>query len=325
MSLSQSAIQDTSSTGRYSKRKRVQVNYYVDGSDIEDNEKEDEEDLVAYKPSKKRRVARPLPKHKIFPFLELPAEIRNMIYEYALVDPKGVHLYPNTQSYRRSVVRAAPSFIDRYWGGSQTRFTLNSQTSETLPLRPLRLVPSLLAANSQIYHEAKSILYGNHFQLYDPLALHSFMVDIGPRAAAMVKNITLASWGWRRGMHKAYNHACFTAMTSAVNIEKFTFGGLLYCHNDPKWVARQIYRDAFPFLEAVGAAKGKVDAAIDIFDISEQNFDTRHRWRRTPQVTRPYEESISIFKTELSRLLGMRMDKVRSKPVKRRKAEDYEL
>lgn len=40
----------------------------------------------------------------------------------------------------------------------------------------------------------------------------------------------------------------------------------------PRKVARQLYRDGFHWLEAVGAAKGKFDAAIELLEISESNL-----------------------------------------------------
>lgn len=42
MSSQLQTVQEAASTGRYSKRKRVQINYYEDISDIEDIEAENE-------------------------------------------------------------------------------------------------------------------------------------------------------------------------------------------------------------------------------------------------------------------------------------------
>src|SRR5438552_169639 len=58
-----------------------------------------------------KRTSRPRPKRRIFRFLELPAEIRNMIYSHCLTDPRGVYLLPATKNYRRTVERAPPSYM----------------------------------------------------------------------------------------------------------------------------------------------------------------------------------------------------------------------
>jgi hypothetical protein len=102
-----SAATEPAPTVRSSKRKRAQINYYESTSDVEDVDSQvATKDIEECSPAKvcfltyfwyipalkrnqkrKERPARPLPKRKIFPFLQLPAEIRILIYEYALHDP----------------------------------------------------------------------------------------------------------------------------------------------------------------------------------------------------------------------------------------------
>lgn len=100
--------------------------------------------------------------------------------------------------------------------------------------------------------------------------MHAFLATIGPKNRATLTNLTIKAWGYSRG-HKALNHPAFTMLAGAVNLThlhldcKIAWGG-------PRKVARQLYRDGFHWLEAVGAAKGKFDAAIELLEISESNL-----------------------------------------------------
>jgi hypothetical protein len=160
------------------------------------------------------------------------------------------------------------------------------------------LVPALLAVCKQINTEGRDLLYGNHFYFTDPLALHSFMVDIGPGPALHLKHISLVNWSDGRG-HRSYNHTCFTALMTATNLESFNTHGHPSGGNTPKLIATQIYRDAFPWLEAVGREKGKIDAAVDIFHI------------RCAGYYRGGYDHMDEFRAELRKLLNARMDRIR--------------
>ncbi|KAF2873814.1 hypothetical protein BDV95DRAFT_567806 [Massariosphaeria phaeospora] len=291
------------SQNRCSKRKRNQVSYYEGVSDGEDSEV-DSQDVMEYSAPKKRapRPPRPLPKRKLFPFLELPAEIRNAIYGYCLVDASGIHLAATTKKYRRTVERTTDPSLDY------------SSVSDEGPeqLYPQTLVPSLLAVNKQIHQEGRDILYSNEFRLQDPLTMHSFLVDIGPRAATYLKHVTLVHWGpANRSMHKGYNHSSFAMLALATNLNKFRVEGTITWGNEGKQVARQMYRDGFPWLEAVGAAKGRLDAAVDVIELCEGNFS-----RNTSQASRTthLEKNLGAFRAELRKLLHDRMEAVRAKP-----------
>ncbi|KAF2190252.1 hypothetical protein K469DRAFT_624877 [Zopfia rhizophila CBS 207.26] len=296
---------------RSSKRKRAQINYYEGDDEFQDHYEPEtqsqSQDAGKFSQPKKRkstrpsRPSRPLPKRKIFPFLELPAEIRNMIYGYCLTDPHGVLLISATKHYRRIAERGDKYEYDRY---------LNSQNEKSeSALEPRPLVPAILAVNKQIYNEGREMLYSNEFKFGDTLALHSFVANIGPRAASLLTDLTLKTWQYSRCMHKAYNHAAFAAMMAATNIKQFKFDCYLGCSSEPKSVARQVYRDGFPWLEAVGVAKGKIDAAVDLIEIRNDNFQG-HYWRSRSQADP--EEDFEVFKAELRKLLGVQMDRIRS-------------
>jgi hypothetical protein len=279
----------------------------------------------------KRKIApsRPLPKKKIFPFLQLPAEIRNEIYSHCLHDPAGIYLFSTTQKFRRTVCRGteisfrgSPPTLPPRPNSDSDDDDEDVAAQPDQPCTDFRpFVPALLAVCKQINTEARDILYGHEFYVKDTLALHSFLVDLGPRAAGYLKNLTLGEWGFGRGVHKAYNHACFTALTTATNLEHFTFHGILSWSQSAKSGATVFYRDAFPWLEAVGNAKGKADAVLDVIDVMVPEEGSIHSWhwgrrrryyanQRLPSF-KEYEH-IEGFRKELGKLLNARMERIRS-------------
>ncbi|CAI6340964.1 unnamed protein product [Periconia digitata] len=294
---------------RRSKRKRPTVDYRE--QDLSENENtqdpQDAEDGPPHKKPQVKKPAKPLPKRKIFPFLQLPAEIRNQIYKLCLHDPVGVYLCPTTYAFRRTVNRVAEArYRAPHRTGGDDDPEKPAETFETL-------VPALLATNKQIYREGRQILYGNDFYMGDTLTMHSFLVDIGARAASLLKFVTLIHWAEGRGVNKAYNHAAFGALSAATNLERFNMVSHTSYRTHPKPVAIQFYRDAFPWLEAVGIAKGKADAAVHLVTISAGNFN--HFSRRNGWIfgkkNGTYED-IDSFRNELAKLLNARMNMIRS-------------
>ena len=106
---------------------------------------------------------------------------------------------------------------------------------------------------------------------------------------------------------------------SATNLEKFTFHDLLSLRKSPKPGATAFYRDAFPWLEAVAAAKGKVDAALDVLDLQVCDEDSafsryiyiHHRYWGPRADWKAYGE-LDAFRNELRKLMTARMDRIRA-------------
>lgn len=146
-----------------------------------------------------------------------------------------------------------------YGSGSQS---LEASANTTLPT----LVPNILLLNQATYAEAQPILYaGNTFAVEDTMAMHAFLAIIGPKNRATITDLTVRGWGYTKA-HKALNHPAFTLLADAVNLKRLhldceiSWGG-------PKRIAKQLYRDAFHWLEAMGTGKGAFDAAVDIIEM----------------------------------------------------------
>lgn len=149
------------------------------------------------KPRKDKKV-------KPFRFLDLSAELRNRIYEFALVEPSELTLVARTKNYRRGIIRGAIDVAEnpRHYG-KKYRYRYYDWRSEGQgndeseePKNDERsLIPNLLAVNRQIRDEASSYLYKQELILEDTNALHIFLACIGPSNRELLTNVTIRGWG----------------------------------------------------------------------------------------------------------------------------------
>ncbi|CAN9253157.1 unnamed protein product [Alternaria alternata] len=310
---------ETFASGRYSKRKRTQVTYHLD--DLDYSESESDFDTPQAKKRTTKASSRPLPKRKIFPFMELPAEIRNIIYEYTLTDPAGINLVGTFKHKRRTVERIpakcqASISHDGPWSGAlPINDNIRSQHEQ-----PAALVPSLLAVSKQIHQECIDILYGkNEFVFTNSFALYSFLINLGPRGAKHLKTLRIRGWLYGRAM-KGYNHSCFAALVWATNITAFHIDASIGWYRASKYGAEQLYRDAFPWMEAIGLAQGKVDAVVDIIKFSEDHFDVLQSSYRHSSSAMSNEQKHQEFRAALRKSLGAQQKRIMAPTVKKIKA-----
>ncbi|KAI4694366.1 hypothetical protein J4E81_006583 [Alternaria sp. BMP 2799] len=304
-----SAPAETFASGRYSKRKRTQVTYHLDELDVSDSESDFDTPQA-----KKRAVAtshRPLPKRKIFPFLKLPAEIRNIIYEYTLIDPSGINLVGVFKHKRRNVERISAKLQASLVEGSSwsDAHRMSNSVRKNQEEKPAPLVTSLLAVSKQIHQEGVDILYGkNEFIFTDSFALYNFMINLGPNRSKSLKTLRILGWLHGRAM-KAYNHSCFAVLVWATNITAFHIDSQIGWYRASKYGADQLYRDAFPWMESVGMARGKVDAVVDIIKLGEECIHGHHDYRHS-QAAKSGEEKYEEFRTALRKSLGAQRQRI---------------
>lgn len=213
----------------------------------------------------------------------LPAELKNEIYALALIHPNGVYLVSKTKRYRYTV---------------QMQPTRSPNTTiATLSA----LTPNILLLNRAIHAETQPILYGgNTFALEDTKTLHAFLANIGHKNCATLTDITLLGWGTTR-TQTALNYPAFTLLVDAVKLQHLH----LDCRIDwggAKSVAKQLYRNGIHWLEAVGVAKGRFDAAIEVIEISDCNFPDYKYSRAAGDIPSP-EERIEEFRAVLRKML----------------------
>lgn len=226
------------------------------------------------------------------------------------MDSNGVYLIAKTEHYRRVVIRENPvtKVVNGPFGRVRYRNGFpyggsNEEEDEEESSKPISFVPSLLAANRQICAEALPILYSNKFMLEDTTALHSFMADLRPQTRELLEDVTIQGWGYTKA-HKALNHPGLTMLSGAVNLKRLHFQCRIGWGNNIRKVARQIYRDGFHWLEAVGVAKGNYDAAVGLISLAE--FTPQRSPWRTPGEEDAAEQAANMeaFGDELRKLLS---------------------
>jgi hypothetical protein len=241
-----------------------------------------------------------------------------MIYTYCLEDPSGINLVAAFKHKRRTVGRVSEE-VQANIGGRNHYYTASRINNDvrTKYKEPVTLVPALLAVNKQIYQEGRDILYGNEFICADTFALYSFLINLGPAGAKKLKHLRLMGWSFGRAT-KAYNHSCFAVLVWATNLETLRLDKTSGYARKPKNAADQLYRDAFPWLEAIGAAKGKMDAGVDVLQIDAEAFDYAY-WHQSSQRVVSGEEKREQFFEALTRLLGAQQKRIMASTVKKRK------
>ena len=158
-------------------------------------------------------------------------------------------------------------------------------------------MPNILLLNKAIHAETQPILYaGNGFALEDTMALYTFLTIIGPKNRATLTNVTIYGWGFTKA-HKAFNYPALTMLADAVNLINLDFDCQI-TYGEPGRFARQLYRDGFRWLEAIGAAKGSLDAGVDI--ITVENF---HPGWGQPLDAGRHEEEMKVFRAGLRKML----------------------
>jgi hypothetical protein len=159
----------------------------------------------AKQPPKKKvkRTPKP-PRVKRFRFLDLPAELRDEIYDLALVEPNGLTLVAQTKNLRKSVRRGTISIEEtEHYNGLRRKYgyfswyrprDASDSSFSSLGEATRQLVPKLLAVNKQIREEGSTVLYKQEIIMQDASALHHFLAKIGPYNRALVSTITVKGW-----------------------------------------------------------------------------------------------------------------------------------
>lgn len=246
---------------------------------------------------------------KTFNFMDLPGELKNKIYDQALKHHEPIILVTKTKQHRHVIQFGMDHDFDRgtprpHWGYMVRKVPYRPATGIAKPF----IVPNLLAVSRQVYAEAQPILYGgNVFILKDPAVLHTFCAKIGPRNCAALKELVLKEYGYS-GVSKAMNHAAFTMLASAgaVNLNRIHLDCDVHCFGG-KLIAKTMMRDGHFWFEAVGLAKGKWDAAVDMLDPGSNVVSGAYKWKDIdigdPAVAAKFKEGLQEFRAELRLLL----------------------
>jgi hypothetical protein len=267
------------------------------------------------KAPKKKKAKHAQKAEKPFPFMELPPELRDMIYEYALTEVDDVGIATRTKAYRRTVCRAL--IQDEDYNYRQRQRYMQRATGRGKPKpgqvpdeepRSYILLSNLLAVSQQIHHEAVNILYGQDLKFHDADALHRFLAIIGPRNQKRLHSVEILNFCTGRNK-RTLNHCAFMSLAGATNLKTLRLNRADFrgYHSSAKGFARGLYGNAHFFLEAYGDANGRRDAAIDIIQLDDDVFDSFYTFRyRHGAIPKQHslEENKVLFRAELCRLLS---------------------
>jgi hypothetical protein len=245
---------------------------------------------------------------------KLPAELRNKIYGFALADEEVVFISSKTKGYRRVAKRCTSTTCDpQYNSGNRYRYyshyNNNESQEEEDEHEPTIFSPDLLAVSKTIHAEAASFLYSQRFVVADNYALLTFLNQIGPQHASMLRELTIQSWCSSRS-HKSINYPAMCLLSTSTSLESLNIDCSVGYFRDYGWrrntrkttecavrVARKVFRDCHPWLQAVGRAKGNITAGVDMIKIhAKKNFEDINGG---PGL----DVQMDLFKKELRRLL----------------------
>ena len=237
-----------------------------------------------------------------FPFLELPAELRNRVYEFCLVDPDPISLISRFKNQHRQVIRKPCDYAhvlqDSY---RNHRYRQTGPTARDWLVSHRQLHPALLAVNRQVHEEAVMYLYSQPIHVEDTTALWTFLSTIGSNRRR-IREIHIHGYGVGRGTHRAMNHVALTTLAECRSLQHVFFdcwiGGRRSWEQEPAWHARQLYRDGHLWIETMGAEK-----AARVIKLRE----SRHEHDHVPELSDNSKEMIKqatvIFSAELEILV----------------------
>lgn len=232
-------------------------------------------------------LAAPLLDETTFPFLELPGEIRNVIYRYALVDAEySVRFESHISKHDGGSIsvrtyRARPGPPDRDDIPGQTRGSIykpchSYKPSSTTPQS--RLSVNILQACRQINWEAASFFYGENMFSFEAVPhLYAFLVHFSERLPLITKLgiacLYESSRTWRGAAHliRMPLHFVFPLLAPAVNLEA------LYLHTTiwqsmggrPHIAAKCFFSQAECWMRTLGIQKGNKLEVLDVIKLPE--------------------------------------------------------
>ncbi|KAH0254321.1 hypothetical protein KCU91_g18054, partial [Aureobasidium melanogenum] len=236
-------------------------------------------------PRRKRVTKKPKPKplqplgDAPFLFMELPLEIRLMVYKLLLEETyTALTLLTQGHSEQEVVRRGCLKKQPKNHGGRQIlKKTVYKANDEGIT----HLQPAILRVCKPIYDEAISILYRQTLEFEHPIALQKFLFTIGPNNRLLLLNIVLR--GWQDGEFPVWQQAfasAFDRLLTAQNLRSIGMDRHTYSSSDTP----VIYRDPWKltpvkhlnvrveyWAQCIDAAKGK-GTARSLLSFADRNF-----------------------------------------------------
>jgi hypothetical protein len=215
-------------------------------------------------------------------------------------------LRPNKKKYRSTVQRFVPTWDDLEHTG---RCYNSAARAQSFDLSDSSLSPSpyyyrtrgkdvlhvqLLRVCKQIHYEAAPVLYGQPLIFSSTAPFVSFIGQLSPRLGPLLRSLEILYWRSTRADRRMNALGMeLLAAKQAFNIQKlylncsvthFTSAGWRQpklANSIPKRLARRVYQECHPWLEAVGEHRMAEKAAtlearlvgVNILEVSEKDFE----------------------------------------------------
>lgn len=180
------------------------------------------------------------PSQHIFPLLDLPVEIRNIVYSFVLSCAKA----PSIEGRRKSKTR--------------------NRTA-------------IMSASRQIYHETRSVLY-THMTFPHLSNFLDTLLRMGSTNRSQLKSIRVDGGPNHFAKGRLLAQSCILLQDAAKSLNTFHINYCFrdLGANSAPWnaddVARRFYQDTYQLLESIGSARGARDAALEVVQLNAINL-----------------------------------------------------
>jgi hypothetical protein len=220
-----------------------------------------------------------------FRFMELPCEIRCIIYKFLLLETHS-ELSFFTTTKEKTLIRGRISKFQ----AMRTSHNNNSWLRIPLPKGESQLDPTLLRVSRGVHNEALPILYGQSFYFEHPPALSAFLLSIGATNRSLLRKIVIRGWmekectSWTQSLGMA-----LTMLTTVTNLQTLRFDRRVKSFQDDGalpsvtfvvdyrvYQAHAFMHDIAFLVQSINATKGR-GTAEKIITFSDLNFGSREQ------------------------------------------------
>lgn len=204
-------------------------------------------------------------------FLDLPREIRDEIYTYAMVPHTQCRASSSSKPYIESriflnVTKAQPDQAKRYIpyevkiAREYGPLVLSSMFRGQEFTLQESVTPGLLTVNRQVYHEAQHVLYENNTFQMQPWTAESFLARSGP-ADQQIRYLNIVHLG-RYGVQRTKE-----MLAKLTHLKHLGLVGMPLSDEDERYspfiAATELYRKMYIWIDCVGKLHGDRFAALE--------------------------------------------------------------
>ncbi|KAG9854250.1 hypothetical protein KCU98_g2656, partial [Aureobasidium melanogenum] len=226
----------------------------------------DKRKLKAQQKKKQAKKSKKVKKIKEVPFrfMDLPPEIRVMIYKACLVESAKDLTFVTNKTNGRDIFRGSMkrSTNNNGWGGWRYKIKHDRNDVERTPLLPV-----ILRINKAIRDEAIPYLYAQPIHFATTHTFQLFFGRLSPSNRMLLKDITIDGWTDTKHARMKDAQIIFSLLISATNIRSIHIARRAYAATDgPNYYGRgsgftnegwNFWRDIAYWADAMDAAHGK--------------------------------------------------------------------